>query len=346
MRAVVYEEVRRVAVSDVPEPTIQDPQDAIVRVTTAAICGTDLHFYHGKAPMTPGDGLGHEGVGIVEAVGEDVEGFRVGDRVVIAFDIVCGHCWYCRRGHTSLCEEFRTLGTGMIGGSLGGVQAERVRVPYADWNLLAIPDGMEDERALFVGDILTTAYYGTAIAGIQPQDTVAVVGAGPVGHFCVQSALVHGAAQVLALDMEPERLALAERVGAVPINVKERNPQTAVDDLTEGRCADIAIEAVGASRAYETAVDVIRRGGTVSVIGMFAGETIEMPLGFYWTRGIRLVFAGICPIHAWWDRALEAVKLGRIDPLPLISHRLPLEDTAKGYELFDARVATKVVVTP
>jgi threonine dehydrogenase-like Zn-dependent dehydrogenase len=296
--------------------------------------------------MSPGDGIGHEGVGLVEAVGPEVERFKPGDRVVMAFDIVCGHCWFCRRGETALCEDFRNLGGGPFGGSLGGTQAELVRVPYADWNLLRIPDGMEDERALFVGDILTTGYYGTAIAGIEPEDTVAVVGAGPVGFFCVQSARVHGAARVLALDMEPDRLALAERTGAEPINVGDRNPQTAVDEATEGRGADVVIEAVGTESAYETATRVVRRGGTVSVVGMYVTERTEIPLGAYWRQALRIVFAGICPIHSWWDRSMEAVRAGQIDPLPVISHRLPLDDAVKGYELFDARSATKVILAP
>ena len=346
MKAVVFEEVEKVRVGDVPDPVIEDPHDAVVRVTTAAICGSDLHFYHGKAPLSAGETMGHEAVGVVEAVGPDVERFGPGDRVVMAFDIVCGHCWFCLHGQTSLCEDFRTLGIGAFGGSLGGAQAEKVRVPFADVNLLAIPDGMQDERALFVGDILTTGYYGTAIAGIQPQDTVAVVGAGPVGFFCIQSAALHGAKDVLALDMEPDRLALAQKMGAIPINVTERNPQMAVSELTEGRGADVVIEAVGSQAAFETAVDVVRRGGAISVVGMYVGETTEIALGFYWSRALRVQFAGICPIHAWWDRAMDAVQAGRIDPLPIISHVLPLSEAVRGYELFDSRQATKVVLKP
>jgi len=346
VKAVVFEEVEKVRVGDVPDPVIEDPHDAVVRVTTAAICGSDLHFYHGKAPLSAGETMGHEAVGVVEAVGPDVERFGPGDRVVMAFDIVCGHCWFCLHGQTSLCEDFRTLGIGAFGGSLGGAQAEKVRVPFADVNLLAIPDGMQDERALFVGDILTTGYYGTAIAGIQPQDTVAVVGAGPVGFFCIQSAALHGAKDVLALDMEPDRLALAQKMGAIPINVTERNPQMAVSELTEGRGADVVIEAVGSQAAFETAVDVVRRGGAISVVGMYVGETTEIALGFYWSRALRVQFAGICPIHAWWDRAMDAVQAGRIDPLPIISHVLPLSEAVRGYELFDSRQATKVVLKP
>ncbi len=207
MRAVVYRGLERVEVSDVPEPAIQDERDAIVRVTTTAICGSDLHFFHGKAPLDPGETIGHEAVGVVEAVGSGVERFAPGRRVIVAFNIACGHCWFCERGQTQLCEDFRNLGAGIFGGGLGGAQAELVRVPNADTNLLAIPEGMEDERVLFVGDVLTTGVYGAALAGIAEGESVAVVGAGPVGFFCVQAALALGAGEVLALDLEPDRLA-------------------------------------------------------------------------------------------------------------------------------------------
>ena len=346
MKAVVFEGVKQLEVRDVPDPSIEEPTDAVVRVTSSAICGSDLHFYHGKAPLSPGDVIGHEGMGVVEEVGPDVRSFKPGDRVVMAFDIVCGECWFCRRGQTSLCSSYRMLGGGPFGGSLAGTQSEAVRVPLADVNLLAVPEGMEDERALFLGDILTTAYYGTAIADIGPEDTVAVVGAGPVGFFALQAAQVHGADRVLALDMEPDRLALAEQFGAIPVNVKERNAQGAVDDLTGGRGADVVVECVGSESAYETATRVVRSGGTVAVVGVYVSEQPQIPLGVYWTRMLTIRFSGICPIHAWWDRALQAVQAGKIDPLPIISHTLPLDDAPKGYELFDARKATKVVLKP
>jgi alcohol dehydrogenase len=346
VKAVIYEDVNRIRVGDVADPVIEDPQDAVVKVTSAAICGSDLHFLAGKAPLSPGDTLGHEAVGVVEAVGPEVVWFKPGDRVVASFDIVCGHCWFCARGQTSLCQEFRTLGAGPFGGGLGGAQAELVRIPHADTNLLAVPEDMEDERALFVGDILTTGFYGTAIAGIQPQDTVAVVGAGPVGFFCAQAARLHGADRVLVLDMEPHRLALAEAVGAIPINVKEKNPQMAVCELTEDRGADVVVEAVGNEGAFDTASRSVRSGGTISVVGMFVSETYPIPLGVYWARSIRLQFAGICPVHAWWERAMDAVRAGTIDPMPIISHVLPLSEAVRGYELFERREATKVVLKP
>ena len=205
---------------------------------------------------------------------------------------------------------------------------------------------MEDERALFVGDILTTGVYGAAIAGIRPGDTVAVVGAGPVGFFAAQSARLHEPERVFVLDMQDDRLAIAEEMGLSTINVRERNAQAALDEVTEGRGADVVIEAVGSPSAFETAVDVVRRGGTICVLGMYVSETVELQLGIAWSRGLRLLFAGVCPIHAWWEEAMRAVVDGAIDPLPIISHTLPLEEAPVGYELFDRRDATKVLLKP
>jgi threonine dehydrogenase-like Zn-dependent dehydrogenase len=285
-------------------------------------------------------------MGVVEEVGPEVRRVKPGDRVVISFVIACGECWFCDRGQTSLCEHYRMVGGGPFGGNLGGTQADAVRVPVADVNLLKVPEEMEDEQALFVGDILTTAYYGSAIARIAPDDTVAVVGVGPVGFLAAQAAQVQGADRVLALDMEPERLALVEKFGAVPINVREQHPQSAVFELTGGRGVDVVIEAVGNASAYETATRIVRVGGTVSVVGVYASEQIEIPLGVYWSRMLTFEFSGVCPVHAWWKQALQAVQAGTIDPLPIISHTMPLAETVHGYELFDARQATKVVIRP
>lgn len=346
MKAVVYQDVKKIRIEDVDEPNIEEPGDAVIRITTAAICGSDLHFYSGKAPLLPGDPLGHEAVGVVEQVGGNVSTVGTQDRVVVAFDIVCGECWFCRRGQQSLCQDFRNLGAGTFGGNLGGAQAERLRVPNADHNLMKIPQGMEDERALFVGDILTTGYYGAAIADIREGDTVAVIGAGPVGFFAAQAARLHGPAQVAVVDMQPDRLSLLENMGFTAVNVKERNPHTALGEMTEGRGADVVIEAVGSVPALETGLEAVRSGGTVCVVGMYVSETIEFQLGVAWSRMLRFVFGGICPIHNWWEEAMGAVAEGKIDPLPIISHTLPLEEAPKGYELFERREATKVLLKP
>jgi len=265
---------------------------------------------------------------------------------VVAFNIACGACWFCRRGETQLCDDFRNLGAGAFGGSLGGAQASFVRVPAADVNLLRIPDGMDDERALFVGDILTTGLYAASIAEIEPGSTVAVVGCGPVGFFCIQAARALGAGRVFAIDLEAERLELAERVGAVPIHARERHPASALAEVTDGRGADVVLEAVGTPSAFESAVGIVRRGGRVVVVGVYAGESVELQLGVYWARALTLRFSGICPVHAWWERAMDELVAGRIDPSPLISHRLSLEDAPEGYALFDRREATKVVLVP
>ena len=346
MLAVVFDAVGEVRVTDVAEPAVEEPGDAVVRVTRTAICGSDLHFFHGKAPIDPGDILGHEAVGVVESIGRDVRRFSPGDRVVVAFNIACGACWFCGRGETQLCEDFRNLGAGAFGGSLAGAQAARVRIPTADVNLLPIPEGMDDERALFVGDILTTGVYAASIAEIEPGSDVAVVGCGPVGFFCIQAALALGAGRVFAIDLEPGRLALAERVGAVAVNARQRHPVSVLSDATDGRGADVVLEAVGTPSAFESAVGIVRRGGRVVVVGVYAGESVELQLGVYWARALTLRFAGICPVHAWWERAMEEVVHGRIDPSLLISHRLPLEEAARGYALFDRREATKVVLLP
>lgn len=346
MRAVVFEGIGRVAVREVPNPRLEEPDDALVRVSASAICGSDLHFLSGKAPIEPGETLGHEAVGIVEAVGGEVARFSPGDRVVAAFDIVCGRCWFCLRGQTQLCEEFRILGAGAFGGGLAGAQAERLRVPVADVNLLAVPDGVDDERALLVGDVLTTGYYAASIAEPGSGDSVAVVGCGPVGYACIISLVAAGVGRVLALDREPARLALAARAGADPVDVRTCDPQMAVADATQDRGADVVVEAVGRPEAFETAIGAVRRGGTVVVVGMYAGESVEIQLGVYWARALRIVFAGICPIHAWWDRSMSAVASGRIDPAAMVTHRLPLEGAPEGYALFGAREATKVVLRP
>lgn len=346
MRAVVFEDVGRVRVDEVPEPRVEAPTDAVVRVTRAAICGSDLHLYHGKSPMSPGEQLGHEAVGVVESVGPDVTRFAPGDRVAVAFTNVDGECWFCRNGQHALCEEIGFVGYGVFGGGLGGAQAELLRVPHADHNLLALPDDLDDDRALFVGDVLTTGVYAAGIAGIRPGDTVAVIGAGPVGFFAAQAARLHDPARVLVLDMDASRLALMEGIGAEPVNVGERNAQMATADVTEGRGADVVIECVGSVPAFDSALEAVRRGGTVVVIGVYVHETVELQLGVASARALRLVFGGLCPVQAWWEQALDALREGRLDPTPLISHRLPLEDAARGYELFDRREATKVVLQP
>jgi threonine dehydrogenase-like Zn-dependent dehydrogenase len=346
VRAVVLEGEGRVAVKEVADPRIEDPGDAIVRVSTAAICGSDLHFLHGKAPLDVGDVIGHECVGVVEAVGPDVTAFGLGDRVVAAFQISCGRCWFCVRGQTQLCDDARTLGAGPFGGGLPGAQAELVRVPVADVNLLAVPDNVADDRAIFVGDVLTTGFYAASLALEEGAETIAILGCGPVGYTCLLSLLALGAGRVVALEPDDARRSLALAAGADVVDPGARDGQMAIAELTDDRGADAVVEAVGRTEAFEAALDLVRRGGRVVIGGVYAGETTPLQLGVAWARALRLVFTGICPVHAWWRRAMSEVVAGRIDPSPIVSHRLPLDEAPTGYALFDERRASKVVLHP
>jgi threonine dehydrogenase-like Zn-dependent dehydrogenase len=345
VRAVVYADVGKVRIDDVRDARVERDDDAVIRVTRTAICGSDMHFFHGKAPLYPGEPMGHEAVGVVEAVGTGVSRFTVGDRVVVSFTVACGACWFCTHGRSSLCDDAAIFGTGMFGGELPGAQAERLRVPHADVNLLTIPDEVDDDRAVFVGDVATTARYVAGLAAPADGATVAVVGAGPVGLLVIQ-ALASSGAVVIALDRDVTRLEAAAVWGATPVNVDERNPQMALAAVTDDRGADVSIDAVGSPSAFESAVQVTRRGGRVVVAGMYAGETVDVQLGTYWVRGLDVRFAGVCPVHAHWEATMSDVAAGRLDPSPLISHRLGLADAQRGYELFDRREATKVLLSP
>jgi threonine dehydrogenase-like Zn-dependent dehydrogenase len=344
MRAVVFVEPGRVEVTDLPEPVLEGPTDAVVRVTRAAICGSDLHFLHGKTPTSPGAGMGHEAVGIVEAVGDEVTEVAPGDRVVLSFAVACGRCWFCSRGQSQLCERAAAFGAGPFGDDLPGTQAERVRVPWADVNLLRVPDSVDDERALFVGDVLTTGFHAAAMAEASADDLVAVVGAGPVGWCAAASLVALGAGRVAVLDREPGRLDLAAALGATPVHVGERSAESTLAEMSGDRGPDAVIEAVGSAQGYRSATTIVRRGGRVVVAGVYAGESVELQLGAVWARALELRFTGICPVHARWRRVMAEVERGSLDPTPLISHRLTLEEAPFGYELFDRREATKVML--
>ncbi|WP_027482835.1 zinc-dependent alcohol dehydrogenase [Deinococcus pimensis] len=263
MKAVVWHGIGDIRLDDVPEPTIQEPSDAIVRLTASAICGTDLHFVHGTGgEMEPGTILGHEGVGVVEQVGPDVRNFRPGDRVVIPSTIACGYCSYCRAGYTAQCDNANPngplAGTAFYGGPKAsgpfhGLQAEKARVPFAATNLVKIPDSVTDQQAILCSDIFPTAYFGAELAEIQEGDTVAVFGCGPVGQFVITSAKLMGAGRVFAVDSVESRLETARYQGAETINFEQEDPVETIRRLTGGAGVDRAIDAVGvdAKHAHE-----------------------------------------------------------------------------------------------
>ncbi len=345
MKALTFRGEKTVKLEDHPKPSIQDSKDALVRVTLGALCGSDLHIYHLRSPVNEGAILGHEFVGVVEEVGSEVRRFRPGDRVVISFFAACGHCDPCRRGWYSQCEQKRTFGHGEFFGNLGGGQAEYCVVPLADHTMEPIPDGMSDEQAIFVGDILSTGYFGAERAEIRPGDTVAVVGAGPVGLMAIMCAQLFGPARIFAIDMVDSRLEVAESLGAVPINARAARPVEAVKDLTGGRGADASIECVGTMPAVETAIHSVRGGGTISMVGVPDASEASFPYMRMWVKDLTFR-SGWCNVQAHMRPLLNLIEARRIDPTVIISHRLKLDQGERAYEMFDAKEATKIVLTP
>jgi threonine dehydrogenase-like Zn-dependent dehydrogenase len=347
MRAILFEDVGKISLGDYSEPSVVDPGDAIIKVTTTAICGSDLHLLHGRIPgMRPGSVIGHEFVGEIAEVGSGVRRFKTGDRVVGSFLLVCGDCWYCRRGEFNNCEEMWVLGYGMFVGDLDGAQAEYVRIPKADLNLHAVEPVLSDEQAIFAGDILTTGAYVSSLAGIEEGDVVAITGAGPVGLFTLMNALTYSPAKVLMVDMAPDRLKLASSLGATPVDATKVNPVVEIQRQTQDRGADVVIECVGAPEAFTTALNAVRAGGTLAVIGVYSELSYDLPLGEVWRRGITIRMGGSCNVQGHWSRVLELVKQGAIDPTVIITHTLPLDEGLKGYQLFESREALKVVLKP
>jgi threonine dehydrogenase-like Zn-dependent dehydrogenase len=346
MKAVALYGARDVRVDEVPRPTVEEPGDVLLRIDKSAICGTDLHPYHGRVEIEEGFVLGHEYMGTIEAKGDAVTQFEEGERVVGSFFVACGKCWFCRRGLFMKCIAIRVFGMGMAFGDLLGAQSEYMRVPEADLTLRKVPgDGVGDEDILFVGDILTTGYDAIRKAGMQPGDVVAVVGCGPVGLCTVMSAVALGAGRVVAIDMVADRLKLAETLGAIPVNSKETDPEDVVREMTEWRGADVVVEAVGHEAALATCFTLARQGGTITVPGMYVEDQASIPIGEMWLKNINMV-TGVANIQGHMDELVELVRDGRIDPKVIISHRLPLTEAPKGYEMFDAKEALKVVLDP
>jgi 2-desacetyl-2-hydroxyethyl bacteriochlorophyllide A dehydrogenase len=344
MRAVTFQAPGEVRVEEKPEPELLAPDDAIVRVTATGVCGSDLHIYHGRVAIEPGFTIGHEYVGEVVAAGDAVTSVKAGDRVLGAFQVACGTCRFCRHGHYHRCVEGRTFGHGATLGALQGTQADLALVPRANLTLRRVPDALSDDVALFAGDVMGTGYHAVANAGVALGDTVAVLGLGPVGLCAVQAARAAGAARIVAVDTVPERLAMARRLGATPVHLTEEDPRAAVKELTEGRGVDVAIEAVGDPRALDLAIRITSATGTVSVVGVYA-ERCEVHMGLLWLKSLRLV-GGQANVIKHLDPVLELLAAGVLDPAPLVTHHLPLDDAAEAYAMYDRREALKIVLQP
>lgn len=342
MRAVSYRSSGEVAVIDAPTPEIGAPDEALVKVRVSGICGSDLHIYHGAVGVEEGATIGHEYVAEVLEVGEGVSEVAPGDRVVGGFQTACGACWLCHRGLFHKCDRSRTFGHGKLLGSLNGTQAELAVVPHADVTLRKVPDSIPDELALFAGDALATGYH--AATSVVPGQTVVVLGLGPVGLCAVQCALVAGAAQVIAVDSVADRLALAESFGAVPVHLTEQAPRDEVKRLTSGRGAELVVEAVGSPPALDLALRLAAKCGTVNVLGVHAAAA-EVNLGLAWIRSLN-VELGHANVLGHIDSVLALLAAGRLDPGPIVSHRMDLEQAAEAYAIYDRREALKIVLTP
>ena len=344
MRAVTFQAPGEVRVDDVPEPAISHPADAVVRIEASGICGSDLHIYHGRVKIEPGFVIGHEYVGTVIATGDEVATISEGDRVLGCFQTACGRCFFCRRGDFHKCDQSRTFGHGATLGSLPGTQAEQALVPNADLVLRRLPDGMEDEVALFAGDVMGTGYHAVVAAGVRPGDGVAVLGLGPVGLCAVQAARAVGAATVLGVDTVPARLQMAESFGARPVHLTDDDPRAAARDATEGRGVDVCVDAVGDPRALELALRVTRKCGTVQAIGVYA-ERCEVHMGLLWIKALTLR-SGHANVLGHVDSVLAMMSAGLLDPSELVTHRMDLADAPEAYALYDRREALKIVLRP
>ena len=389
MRALCWHGKSDVRVDTVPDPTIQGPGDAIIKVTSTCICGSDLHLYDGYMPtMEPGDILGHEPMGVVVEVGKDVMKLKKGDRVVVPFTLSCGECWYCKRGEFSLCDTSnpnaaiarKAMGQSpagllgyshMLGGFPGG-QAEYLRVPYADVGPQIIPDGLPDEKVVFLSDIFPTGYMAAENAQIQNGDTVAIWGCGPVAQFAIRSAWLLGAGRVIAIDTVPERLEMARQGKAETIDFEKQNVYETLMEMTKGKGPDGCIDAVGAEAhgggsvgavvdkaraaiglttdrptALRDAIMCCRKGGTVSIPGVYIGFLDKVPMGAAMNKGLTFKM-GQTHTQRYTGPLLEKIKSGLIDPSFVITHEVPLEKAPEMYKTFRDKKdqCIKVVLKP
>jgi threonine dehydrogenase-like Zn-dependent dehydrogenase len=389
MRALCWHGAKDVRVDNVPDPKILNPRDAVLKITSTAICGSDLHLYDGYIPtMEKGDILGHEFMGEVVELGSGVTNLKVGDRVVVPFPIACGNCYFCEEQQHSLCENSNPnapmaekmwghspagiFGYSHLTGGYAGGQAEYVRVPYADVGPIKVPDGLDDEKVLFLSDILPTGYMAAENCDIKPGHVVAVWGCGPVGQFAIQSAYLLGAERVIAIDRFPERLRMARELSrAETINYEEVDVLDALKTITGGRGPDACIDAVGMEahgvglvgaydrvkqammleterpNALREALMACRNGGVVSIPGVYGGFLDKMPIGSFMNRSLTLT-TGQTHVQRYLKPLLDRVQKGEIDPSVIITHRMPLDQAPDAYKMFRDKQdeCVKVVLKP
>ncbi|AEI68828.1 glutathione-independent formaldehyde dehydrogenase [Corallococcus macrosporus] len=378
MKALVYEGPRKVSVKEVPDAKIERPTDAVVRIRSTNICGSDLHMYEGRTDMEPGRVLGHENLGEVVEVGSAVDKLKVGDWVAIPFNVSCGHCENCEHGLTAFCLNANPSGTAGAAygfadmGPYNGGQAEYLRVPWADFNCLRLPEDAEEKQLDYVmlADIFPTGYHVTELAGLLPGESVVIFGGGPVGQMAALSATIKSASKVMVVDWHPDRLALCEKIGAIPIDYSKVDPVERVKELTNGKGADRGCECVGyqahdpqgrehPNLTMNNLVKAVKFTGGIGVVGVFIpndpggpdtlakqGE-IVFDWGMLWFKGQR-VATGQCNVKAYNRQLRELIHLDKVKPSWIVSHTLPLDKAPDGYLNFDKRDSgwTKVVLQP
>nr|HET6904761.1 zinc-dependent alcohol dehydrogenase [Ktedonobacteraceae bacterium] len=389
MKALCWEGTHKVRVENVPDPKILNPRDAIIKISSTAICGSDLHLYDGYIPaMEKGDILGHEFMGEVVEVGRGVENLKKGDRVVVPFTIACGRCFFCQQNLWSLCDNsnpnaaiaeamYGYSASGLFGyshiyGGYAGGQAEYARVPFADVGPIKIPDTVTDDQALFLSDIFPTGYMAAENGDIQPGDTVAIWGCGPVGQFAIKSAYMLGAERVIAIDRFPERLQMAQEQGQAEVfNYEGKDVVEVLKEMTGGRGPDVCIDAVGLEshgtsigaindtikqktrlgtdrpHVLRQAIQACRKGGTVSIPGVYGGFLDKVPFGAAFAKGLTFRM-GQTHVHRYLRPLLERIERGDIDPSFVITHHMSLDDAPHGYDIFKHKEdgCIKVVLKP
>lgn len=376
MKAIVYQGIRNIAVEQVADPGLEQDDDIIVKVTSTAICGSDLHLVHGRVPsMYPGYVLGHETMGIVEEKGKNVEHLQKGDRVIVPFPVSCGHCFFCEQEQFSQCDNSNPYGEtgGLLGysksfGNYAGGQAEYLRVPYANVGPVVVPEELEDEQVLFLTDILPTSRWGVDLGGVKQDDTVVVLGCGPVGLLTMKWALFQGAQKVIAVDNVDYRLQHAQTYpGVQALNFEDYdNTGAAIKEMTHGG-ADVVIDCVGmdgkmsaiekvesalmlqggSKSALEIASEAVRKCGTVVLLGVYGGRYNMFPLGNFFARNITLKM-GQCPAQRYVRPILELIQQKKFDATDIITHRLSLAEGKHAYNIFDKKEENciKVVLKP
>ncbi len=345
MKGLIYRDAFDIEYADTPEPAPEDTRSAIVKVTACGICGSDLHIYQGHGfSDEPGYCVGHEAVGEIVETGSGVSRFKSGDKVMISAAVGCGTCTACMAGRITHCETRGGRCYG-LGHQLQGVQAEYAMVPVADFGLAKIPDGVSEDQALMLTDNLPTAWFGLKNADIQPGDRVAIVGCGPIGLMAVQGAFIMGASEVFAVDLVPERRAMAANLGAIALDADEA--AAVIAERTGGKMADRVVECVGADPAIELSINLVRGAGTVSCIGVNQNMAFKFPMALAFIKGLTFR-TGTCSVPEYWGELIPLIQAGKLAPEMTISHQMKLDEGAEAYRMFNAREngAMKMVLKP